>query len=422
MPKILLSAPNTRMNIQQDARALHEVGWLHRYCVPFGVRNDGILVCLARLLDRVTGSKLETELRRRAISEVLGTALLTFAWWEIPRTILTRSGILSWRLAEAAHAHSLIAFDRHVAGRLGRCDAVFGYKMPALETFRAAKKKGLRCIYGMHSRDPRFNATLEREAMTGNLEWNAKQTEISPDIEGRVRRRPTEWKLADIVILNSSVCRDSFRPYGVDIGKAHILPLPFPPVIGAMPIKSQDGPLRILWAGSFSLLKGAKCFFLQALRELQGKQAYDVRVFGPMQLPATALEGIPSIKLSATVSRDRLFDEYRSADVLVLPTLSDGFAMTVAEAMSQGLPVITTRQAGAAMFVIHQENGLLVKTADAGDLSGAMKWCMENRPLLHQIGGRARESARKWQCEDYRAALRKIVSDLFAQGEKRRRS
>jgi len=46
-------------------------------------------------------------------------------------------------------------------------------------------------------------------------------------------------------------------------------------------------------------------------------------------------------------------DWYRSADVFVLPTLSDGFAITQIEAMSHGLPVIATPNCASVV-----ENGV----------------------------------------------------------------
>ena len=44
--------------------------------------------------------------------------------------------------------------------------------------------------------------------------------------------------------------------------------------------------------------------------------------------------------------RSTLISAYEAADILMSPTLSDGFGLAVTEAMAQGLPVITTDQAG----------------------------------------------------------------------------
>ena len=56
---------------------------------------------------------------------------------------------------------------------------------------------------------------------------------------------------------------------------------------------------------------------------------------------------------------------FRRAAMLVLPTLCDGFGYVVSEAMANGLPVITTYNAGAAERVDEGRNGFVVPPADA---------------------------------------------------------
>ena len=100
----------------------------------------------------------------------------------------------------------------------------------------------------------------------------------------------------------------------------------------------------------------------------------------------------------------RAFRSLRSADVLVFPTLSDGFGMVVAEAMAHGLPVITTDQAGAADLV-SPDNGLIVPAADAQALAHALQWCLDNRDRLHTMRFHAFETARRRQWPHFRHDL-----------------
>ena len=51
---------------------------------------------------------------------------------------------------------------------------------------------------------------------------------------------------------------------------------------------------------------------------------------------------------------------YSAFDIFVLPTLTEGQGITVLEAMSFELPVITTSVGGITEFVRHKKNGLLV--------------------------------------------------------------
>ena len=64
---------------------------------------------------------------------------------------------------------------------------------------------------------------------------------------------------------------------------------------------------------------------------------------------------------------------YAACDAFVFPTPYDAFGMVVAEAMASGLPVITTREAGAAEWITHETSGILVENAtDIIELAGHM--------------------------------------------------
>ena len=109
--------------------------------------------------------------------------------------------------------------------------------------------------------------------------------------------------------------------------------------------------------------------------------------------------------MSPPVSKSLLFELYREADVLIFPTLCDGFGMVVTEAFSQGLPVITTSRAGAADFVRSGENGIIIPAADADAIARALDWCIKHRAELRAMRHRAIEAAARWQWQDFRREL-----------------
>ena len=163
-------------------------------------------------------------------------------------------------------------------------------------------------------------------------------------------------------------------------------------------------PLRVICAGSFSLRKGAH-YLLEAWRRLDARDGARLAVYGSLQLPQRLLaEACDGIEWHGPVSQPVLFDAFEKADVLVFPSLSDGFGMVVSEAMSRGLPVITTDKAGARDLVT-PDNGLIVPAADAGALTDALQWCLDNRQRLHDMRHHALATARRWQWSDFRREL-----------------
>jgi len=115
------------------------------------------------------------------------------------------------------------------------------------------------------------------------------------------------------------------------------------------------------------------------------------------------------ISFCGSVPQSQLFAKFETGDVVVFPTLSDGFGMVVTEAFAHGLPVITTDQAGAADLVRHGENGLIIPAGDAAALKSALQWCLDNRRALYEMRFTALETAKQWQWVDYR---RRLIEEL----------
>jgi glycosyltransferase involved in cell wall biosynthesis len=176
-----------------------------------------------------------------------------------------------------------------------------------------------------------------------------------------------------------------------------------------------DARLRVLWAGTFSIRKGAH-YLLSAWRQLAPERSAVLQIFGANNLPPRLTADLArSIEFSPTIPRAALFERYRAADVLVFPTLCDGFGLVVTEAFAQGLPVITTPRAGAADLVRHGENGLIVPAGDAAALAAALEWCLSHRRELNSMRRAARETAARWQWCDFRKALAGHVTDGLRQ-------
>lgn len=85
---------------------------------------------------------------------------------------------------------------------------------------------------------------------------------------------------------------------------------------------------------------------------------------------------------------------FGAADVFVFPTYYEPFGMVITEAMASGLPVITSRQAGAAEMITEGENGLLLdQPSDADELSRKLALLLSDESLRQQMGTAARPAA-----------------------------
>jgi glycosyltransferase involved in cell wall biosynthesis len=89
-------------------------------------------------------------------------------------------------------------------------------------------------------------------------------------------------------------------------------------------------------------------------------------------------------------SRDDVTDFYAAADVVVLPSHSEGFPFVILEALAMGKPVIATGVNGVPEVIEHMKTGLLVKARDAAGLAGAIQSLLEHPERAMQLGNAGR--------------------------------
>jgi glycosyltransferase involved in cell wall biosynthesis len=102
-----------------------------------------------------------------------------------------------------------------------------------------------------------------------------------------------------------------------------------------------------------------------------------------------------SVELLGYVEEDTLARLYASSDVFVLPTyFGEGFPTVIAEAMSYGLPIVTTPVRGAADLLSEGEHVLFVPPRRPRELADALRRLLENPAMRAEMGERNREAVK----------------------------
>lgn len=293
----------------------------------------------------------------------------------------------------------------------------FGYDTASLEIMEFLKERGFRCV--LDQIDPcRVEVELVKAEQKLWPGWEESDLDVPEEF---YERHQQEWSVADRVMVNSEWSRQALVQQGVPAGKLVVVPLCYETDLKpddaaemssgtARPIRDfKNDPLRVLFLGQVMLRKGIQ-YLVEAARLMSSE---DVRfdVVGPIHVSAKAVaDAPPNLVFHGRATRDRITDWYRKADVFVLPTLSDGFAITQIEAMAHGLPVIATPNCGAV--VSDSVDGFVVPPRDSEALASAIRRYLENPEMLVDHGRAALNKSRQFSLSRVAAQLRKVESGI----------
>jgi len=150
--------------------------------------------------------------------------------------------------------------------------------------------------------------------------------------------------------------------------------------------------LRIVFVGGLTLGKGF-AYLLTAIRALRTRRIA-LEIVGGTGDPwcRRLFDGLRS-NIDVTLAPGDPVAAYRRADLLVLPTLHDGFGYVVAEAMASGVPVVTTSCCGAAEWIEPDVSGWVVPAGNQDALTAAIDTAAAKRSRLHDMGRQGRRIA-----------------------------
>src|SRR5438270_5036297 len=266
---------------------------------------------------------------------------------------------------------------------------IFAYSYAARDIFRFAKQRGWKTALGQIDPGPVEEKIVADEAAR------------VPELAGDWRPAPPEYwdnwqeecSLADHIIVNSKWSRTCLLKAGVNGEKVSVIPLAYEPITDtpitrAYPARfTPDRPLRALFLGQVNLRKGVARLF-DAIRQLKN-EPIEFQFVGPIQVAVPEdLKNNPRIHWFGAVPRATTSDFYRNADVLIFPTLSDGFGLTQLEAQAYGLPVIASRHCGEV--VNHGVNGLLLDQPAADPIVEALRFCLADPARLAALSAASR--------------------------------
>ncbi len=291
------------------------------------------------------------------------------------------------RLGEAVEVASFRLASRRAATmvRKARCLDAYHFRSGfGLDSVDAARRRGIPTICDHSIAHP---ATLEPLMQNGGRLPEGWSPTEPRGIWSLVLR---DIEKADWIVVNSDFVRETFEWVGFDTTRVKVIYLGVEPeFVRSIPERatpSKAEPLRLLFVGTICQRKGADVLF-RALSSLRDVNWHLDLVGGITSAIATAWSQFlsdPRVTWFGTVRRPEVAALMSRADAFVFPSLAEGSARVIAEAMATGCYVITTRNAGS--IVQDGVHGRLVPVGDADALATVLREAASQRGALSVIG------------------------------------
>ncbi|MBX9806181.1 MAG: glycosyltransferase family 4 protein, partial [Flavobacteriaceae bacterium] len=289
--------------------------------------------------------------------------------------------------------------------------AVYAYEDGALETFMAAKKLGLECIYDLPiAYHVLLQELLHQEAIR-KPNWAFTLGGGILDSDLKLERKRKELELADTIVVASNFVRQSLPKWA---NEKKIIQSPFGTPFSSnqfeLEEKSHTKKLRILFVGSMTQRKGLSDLF-DAI-QLVDSSKIELVVLGSLAAPLSFYNDQIQFTYEPTRSNDKVLELMRTCDVFCLPSIVEGRALVIQEAMSQGLPIIITSNTGAEDLVVTEETGFLVPIRNPEAIAEKINWFLANRTKIFQMGKKAKQLADTYSWDKYAATIcTKLISN-----------
>jgi len=385
-----------RFNKRSPRVIVTQIGARHRYAVARMLFRHGALsrlytdLCLSSsYLPEASRWLLPARLRRR-IADGIPSELVYSAAIVNFRAALTPSSVPyeHYGLMDEMFGRKMIEWGT------GDANIVYGMLGSGVSFWRYAKAHGLTIAVDMFITPVAHKIVCrEREAFPDWEQPGPRADYENELIDGMTREA---IQAADLLICPSETVCDGVSAFtaedrGIAVPSMIVVPYGLQANGGKVGNPTQG---RILFAGTAELRKGIH--YLAAAAQLLAASGhfYEFRVAGLVNERVRKHPATRSLVFLGHLSREQLDEEYRLADVFVLPTLAEGSPAVVHEALAAGVPVVTTRSAGSV--VTDGLEGFIVPERDSFALAAAIEKIVFDRSLRSAMSEAARATAARF--------------------------
>ena len=410
--KIILYHPTGNTNVRAVAESLREENILAGFYTTIASYPSNLWYRLSK----VRGFN---ELDRRGYDANLKSFIKCFPWYELGRSICSKAGLKKM----VRHEKGIFCVDnvykslsKYAAAQLEMetktgATAVYAYEDGALEIFEKAKALGLTCIYDLPIAYWETGRRLMQEEAIRLPSWASTLGGGIQDSKEKLDRKKRELELADVVVGPGSFVMNSL-PDWANKKKLIISAFGSPKVVHQTESYQEKpisrNPMRVLFVGSMGQRKGLGDLF-SAMKLLNNKHI-ELIVLGSLFAPMDFYrKEFPYFIYERNRSHSEVLKLMRTCDIFCLPSIVEGRALVMQEAMSQGLPLIITANTGGEDLISEEETRFLVPIRSPEKIAEKIQWFYKNRHKIPEMGEKCKILAQTYTWKNYG---KKIVENL----------
>lgn len=274
---------------------------------------------------------------------------------------------------------------RHLRRLAGQIDIVHTWPLGAVRTLKVASELGIPTVLERPNANTRFAyEVVKRECeRLGVALPLGHEHAYNPEV---LRIEEEEYELADALLCPSDFVVKTFRDQGFESSKLvrHLYGFDEKVYYPDRQARQPGAGLRMLFVGVCAVRKGVH-FALEAWLRSPAREKGTFQIAGEF-LPAyeeklRPMLSHPSVKVLG--HRNDVPELMRQSDIVVLPSIEEGFGLVIADAMGTGcVPLVS--DACTDIFK-HMETGLVHRVGDVGALTEQITMLHEDRGLLKRL-------------------------------------
>jgi glycosyltransferase involved in cell wall biosynthesis len=410
--KVVLSHPTGNANVRAVLSGLSEQQMLHEFYTTLAVFPGGML---SRFADLTALS----DIKRRSYESSLEAKTRLWPFREMSRLLSSKvklQALIKHEKGKFSTDSVYKSLDNRVASKMTdfakhKVDAIYAYEDCALESFKKAKQRGITCIYDLPIAYWRTMRTLMNEESERLPAWKSTMLAELTDSQRKLDRKTLEMELADIVVTPGSFVAGSLPDFAKD-KKIIVAPFGSPKAspLALNKIPNPGRPLRVLFAGSLGQRKGLGDLFA-AVKMLNTRKIELVVLGSLLEDLSFYKKQLPDFTYAPTRPNQQVLQLMASCDVFCLPSIVEGRALVMQEAMSQGLPLIITPNTGGEDLVIEGKTGFLVPIRSPESIAEKLEWFLANRQAIPWMAQQARQHAATYLWQKYAGTVTSEILD-----------